>query len=222
MKQQALDRILNSLLVPVVRAASAEQALGATSALLDGGIDIVEITMTVPGAVEVIREISRSFGERVLVGAGTVLRMEDLDASVDAGAKFIVSPLLEPRIVSACIGSGIPVAAGALTPTEIQAAWSAGADIVKVFPCDSLGGPAYIRALRGPFPEIPLMPTGGVTLDNAQQYLDAGANALGVGGSLVDLKLLRDGRWAELTARARAFRDLISPEEAQASCPPTD
>ncbi|WP_437618655.1 bifunctional 4-hydroxy-2-oxoglutarate aldolase/2-dehydro-3-deoxy-phosphogluconate aldolase [Sorangium sp. So ce1151] len=210
-KQDVLGWIQRTRIVPVVRAGSAEEALQAVEALLEGGIDVLEITMTVPGAVEVVREIAALHGERALVGAGTVLDARTAEACVEAGARFVVSPALDEATAGACRAMGIVHAPGALTPTEVVAAHRAGGDVVKVFPCDALGGASYLKSLKAPLPHIPLMPTGGVTLQNIGTFLAAGAVAVGVGGNLVDLKLLREGRREELVARARAFRDACRP-----------
>lgn len=192
-------------LIPVVRASSAQSALRVVDALLEGGISILELTMTVPGAVDVIRTLSSQFGDRILIGAGTVLDAETACTCVDAGARFVVSPGLDIPTVSACNAMGIVVAPGALTPTEVLAAWREGADIVKIFPCDALGGPKYLKSLKAPLPHIPLMPTGGVTLENLREFILAGAIAIGVGGNLVDSKLSHEA----LVERASAFAKAV-------------
>jgi len=183
-------------IVPVVRASSAAEARFAAEAVWHGGIPIVEITMTVPGAMEVISELARTTPE-VLVGAGTVLDAETAQRCVDAGARFLVSPGFDARTVEFAVGKNVLIMAGALTPTEVINAWKAGADFVKVFPCGQVGGATYIKALKGPLPQVPLVPTGGVSLDTAADYLLAGAAALGVGGELI-LKEAVQLRKAEL------------------------
>ena len=198
-KAEVLDWIKRTRIVPVVRAASAEEALRIVDALLEGGIDVLEITMTVPGAVETIQELAKR--TEALVGAGTVLDAGTAQACIDAGARFIVSPALNIETVEACNALDIVVAPGALTPTEVVNAYNAGGDVVKVFPCDALGGATYLKSLKAPLPHIPLMPTGGVSLDTVRAFLDAGAVAVGVGSSLVDPKLSH----RELVSRARAF-----------------
>ena len=198
-KSEVLDWIKRTKVVPVVRASSSEAATRIAQALIEGGIDVLEITMTVPGAVETIRELARR-GD-ALVGAGTVLDPATAEACVAAGARFVVSPTLDVATVHACNAMGVVVAPGALTPTEVVAAHRAGGDVVKVFPCDALGGAAYLRSLRAPLPHIPLMPTGGATLGTIADYFRAGAVAVGVGGALVDSRLSRE----ELVARARLF-----------------
>lgn len=189
-------------IVPVVRASSPLEARFAAEAVWRGGIPIVEITMTVPGAVEVISELARTTPE-VLTGAGTVLDAETAQRCVDAGARFLVSPGLDVKTVEFATRSNVLIMAGALTPTEVLTAWKAGADFVKIFPCAQVGGASYIKALKGPLPQVPLVPTGGVNLETAASYLLAGAAALGVGGELI-LKEAVQSRRAEL------IRDMAS------------
>lgn len=178
-------------IVPVIRASSADQAKFAAEAVCAGGIPIVEITMTVPGAIEVIAELVRT-APHVLVGAGTVLDGEAAARCMKAGAQFLVSPGFDAGTVAAAREANLLVMAGALTPTEVMAAWKAGADLVKIFPCGNQGGPNYIRALKGPLPQVPMVPTGGVTLETAADYIRAGAAALGVGGELVQKEALQN------------------------------
>ena len=164
-KQEVRERILEIGIVPVVRAASAREASMAADAVREGGIPIVEITMTVPGAVDVIRELAKNAGSQVLVGAGTVLNAEAARRCLDAGAQFLVSPGLNLQTVELAKREAKLIMAGALTPTEVMAAWEAGADFVKIFPCGQVGGAKYIKALKGPFPQVPFVPTGGVNLN---------------------------------------------------------
>ncbi|HEU5076729.1 MAG TPA: bifunctional 4-hydroxy-2-oxoglutarate aldolase/2-dehydro-3-deoxy-phosphogluconate aldolase, partial [Polyangiaceae bacterium] len=180
--------------VPVVRARTANDARRAVEALRAGGISVFEITLTVPNAFDVIRSLSRDYRDQVLVGAGTVLSPADARRSIEAGAQFVVSPGFDPAIVAAVRELGRAIMPGALTPTEVLGAWNAGAHVVKVFPCSALGGAPYLQALRGPFPDIKLMPTGGVDASTAAAYIKAGACALGVGGKLVDQSALDAGR----------------------------
>ena len=194
-KQQVHDLILEIGVVPVVRAASAAEARLAAQAVCDGGIPIVEITMTVPGAVEVIRELRKSAPESVLIGAGTVLDAEAARRCLDAGAQFLVSPGLNLATIEFAARSGILMLAGALTPTEVITAWNAGSDFVKVFPCGQVGGAKYIKALKGPLPQIPMVPTGGVNLNTAAEFIEAGAAALGIGGELVQADALLHHQW---------------------------
>jgi 2-dehydro-3-deoxyphosphogluconate aldolase/(4S)-4-hydroxy-2-oxoglutarate aldolase len=203
-KAQVLERIRSVGLVPVVRARSAEEAAQAADAIQAGGVSILEITMTVPGAVEVIREVAGR-GQGALVGAGTVLDPESARACIDAGARFIVSPSLNPDTIRLCNEANVAVLPGALTPTEVVTAWRAGADLVKVFPAGAVGGPSYIKALKAPLPQIDLVPTGGVNLKTAADFIRNGAAALGVGADLVDVQALRRGEPERLTEKAREY-----------------
>jgi 2-dehydro-3-deoxyphosphogluconate aldolase / (4S)-4-hydroxy-2-oxoglutarate aldolase len=193
-KNDVKKRIAEVGIVPVVRAASPREAQMAAEAVCQAGITIVEITMTVPGAVEVIADLARNSGSGVLIGAGTVLDTEAARRCLDAGAQFLVSPSLDLKTVEFAVQQGVFMMAGALTPTEILTAWRAGSDYVKVFPCSAVGGAKYIKALRGPFPQIPLVPTGGVNLNTAAEFLEAGSVALGVGGELVQSAALKAGK----------------------------
>jgi 2-dehydro-3-deoxyphosphogluconate aldolase/(4S)-4-hydroxy-2-oxoglutarate aldolase len=208
-KQHVVRKVLEIGIVPVVRAASAAQAQAAAEAVRRGGIPIVEITMTVPGAVEVIRELVRSAGNDVLVGAGTVLDAETARRCLDAGAQFLVSPGFNAGMVAEARARDTVVMAGALTPSEIMAAIKAGADFVKIFPCAQVGGAAYIKALRGPFPSVPFVPTGGVTLATAAEFLRAGAAALGVGGELVERSALEQGKTQVIMENAQRFVEIV-------------
>jgi 2-dehydro-3-deoxyphosphogluconate aldolase/(4S)-4-hydroxy-2-oxoglutarate aldolase len=208
-KSEVQQRILAIGIVPVVRAASPEQAILAAEAVASGGIPIVEITMTVPGAVEVIRELVRILGREVLIGAGTVLDAATASLCVAAGAEFLVSPGFDRETVQFAQRSGKLMMAGALTPTEVITAYKAGTDFVKIFPCGSVGGPAYIKALKAALPQVPMIPTGGVNLVTAPEFLRAGAAALGVGGELVSRALLQAGDRAALAELARRFVKVI-------------
>ena len=208
-KQQVRDKIVEIGVVPVVRASSPAEARLAAQAVCDGGIPIVEITMTVPGAVEVIRELRKSALSGVLVGAGTVLDAETARRCLDAGAEFLVSPGLNVPTVEFAVREGKLIMAGALTPTEVITAWNAGADFVKVFPCGQVGGAKYIKALKGPFPHIPLVPTGGVNLNTAAEFIEAGSAALGIGGELVQSEALKSGRPGMIVENARKFVALV-------------
>ena len=208
-KADVLARIREVGIVPVVRAESAEEALKAIDAIREGGIDILEITMTVPGAIRLIEDVSRHLGGDAVVGAGTVLDPETARACILAGAQFVVSPAWSASTIACCRRYGVPIFPGALTPTEVLAAWEAGADMVKVFPASALGGASYIKALKAPLPQIDLIPTGGVNLETAADFLKAGSTALGVGADLVDLKALREGKAALLTERARKLVEIV-------------
>lgn len=213
-KDEVRRRITDIGVVPVVRASNAKQAILAAEAVCAGGIPIVEITMTVPGAIEVIDQLAKTVGGSVLVGAGTVLDAESARKCIAAGAQFVVSPGFDRETVEVVKGEGKLMMAGALTPTEIIAAWKSGADFVKIFPCGSVGGPKYIRALRGPFPQIPFVPTGGVNLETAADFIRAGAAALGVGGELVQAEALKAGNAEAITANARKFLEAVKKARA--------
>ncbi|HEY2847794.1 MAG TPA: bifunctional 4-hydroxy-2-oxoglutarate aldolase/2-dehydro-3-deoxy-phosphogluconate aldolase [Pyrinomonadaceae bacterium] len=208
-KAATLERIGSIGVVPVVRASSADEAMQAIDAIREGGVNVLEITMTVPGAVGVIAEISKRYGDDVVVGAGTVLDPETALRCIDAGAVFVVSPALNLDTIAACINAGIPVMPGALSPTEVVTAWNAGADMVKIFPAGAVGGPSYLKNLKGPLPHIKMIPTGGVSLATAADFIKAGAAALGVGTDLVDIKAIREGRPEVVTERARQFVEIV-------------
>ena len=208
-KNSVRDRIIEIGIVPVVRASSPRQAVAAAAAVAEGGIPVVEITMTVPGAVDVIRELAKSNAAGVLIGAGTVLDAEAAKRCVDAGAQFLVSPALNVETIEFAVKENILIMAGALTPTEIVKAWKAGSDFVKVFPCGQVGGAKYIKALKGPLPQIPLVPTGGVNLNTAAEFLEAGAEALGVGSELVQADALKSGKVEVIVETARKFVGIV-------------
>lgn len=209
-------RITEVGIVPVVRASNSDQALLAAEAVCAGGIPIVEITMTVPGAIDVVAQLARTVGDSVLVGAGTVLDADTARKCISAGAKFIVSPGFDRETADLVWREGRVMMAGALTPTEIMAAWKAGADFVKIFPCGATGGPKYIRALRGPFPQVPFIPTGGVNLETAGDFIRAGVAALGVGGELVRSDALKSGDAGLITQNARKFVEAVKRARAEA------
>ncbi len=216
-KNKVRERIVEIGIVPVVRAASANEACIAAEAVREGGIPIVEITMTVPGAVGVIRELVKKCGSDVIVGAGTVLNAEAARRCLDAGAQFLVSPGLNLETVAFAAREGNLIMAGALTPTEIMAAWEAGADFVKIFPCGQVGGAKYIKALKGPFPQIPFVPTGGVNLSTAAEFIEAGAVALGIGGELVQAEALKSGKPEIIVENARKFLAIVKQARAKNS-----
>ena len=214
-KQKVRDRIAEIGVVPVVRASSPREALIAAEAVCQGGIPIVEITMTVPGAVEVIRELSKSSASEVLIGAGTVLDPEAAHRCLDAGAQFLVSPGLNLQTVELAVREKILIMAGALTPTEVITAWNAGSDFVKIFPCGQVGGAKYIKSLKGPLPQIPLVPTGGVNLSTAAEFIEAGAAALGIGGELVQAEALKSGKSQVIADNARKFVEIVKQTRAR-------
>ena len=216
-KSDVINQIIQTGLIPVVRAESSDIAMRAIDAIKQGGISVLEITMTVPGAIRVIEEVARRFGEDVIVGAGTVLDSETARACMLAGAQFIVSPALDLDTISCCRRYSVPVMPGAMTPSEVVAAWKAGADFVKVFPANAVGGPSYIKALKAPLPQIALVPTGGVSLKTAADFIKAGAAALGVGADLVDTAALRAGEDKVITARARQFIEIVKSAREELS-----
>jgi 2-dehydro-3-deoxyphosphogluconate aldolase / (4S)-4-hydroxy-2-oxoglutarate aldolase len=218
-KRKVRDRIEEIGVVPVVRAASSREALLAAKAVCQGGIPIVEITMTVPGAVEVIRELARSRAAEVLIGAGTVLDVEMARRCLEAGAQFLVSPGFDRQTVEYAGEKQVLIMAGALTPTEVITAWKAGADFVKVFPCGNVGGAKYVKALKGPLPQIPLVPTGGVNLNTAAEFIQAGAAALGVGGELVQAEALKAGKPEIIVETARKFVTVVKQARAGMAAP---
>ena len=208
-KEQVRERILEIKIVPVVRASSPAQALGAAEAVRAGGIPIVEVTMTVPGAIDVIAALSRSMGKDVTIGAGTVLDAATAQKCLDAGAQFIVSPGYDAETVALARREGVLVMPGSLTPTEVINSWKAGADFVKIFPAGNVGGPAYIKSLKAALPQIPMIPTGGVNLETAAAFLKAGAAALGIGGELIAKAALESGNFAAITESARQYCAIV-------------
>ena len=209
-KDKTLESILAAKVVAVIRMKDAARLGEVAAALRKGGVTAIEITMTVPGAVDIIRELARTKPQGTLVGAGTILDAGTATEVIAAGADFVVSPIADRDTIQACREAGVLVAPGAFTPTEIVAAWRAGADIVKVFPATSLG-PQFFRDLRGPLPFVRLMPTGGVTLENARLFLAAGACAVGIGTALVDAKSVEAGNWEALETRARVLLASLEP-----------
>jgi 2-dehydro-3-deoxyphosphogluconate aldolase/(4S)-4-hydroxy-2-oxoglutarate aldolase len=209
-----VDRIRQIGIIPVVRARSSEDAMQAVEAIRAGGIPILEITLTVPGAITVIADLTRRLGDDALIGAGTVLDADAARACIDAGARFIVSPALDIATIETCRALDVPVFPGALTPTEIVTAWKAGATAVKVFPAGAVGGAAYLKSVKAPLPQIELIPTGGVSLKTAADFIAAGAMALGVGADLVDLTALRKGDAASITEKARQYVAAVAAARA--------
>jgi len=217
-RQDVLHRIHEVGVVPVVRAASPEEAIQVIEAIKLGGLSILEITMTVPGAVKVIEEVVNRYGDEVVVGAGTVLDPETARACILAGARFVVSPSFNLRTIELCRRCSIAVFPGALTPTEVVTAWQAGADAVKVFPCGAVGGAKYLASLKAPLPQIEMIPTGGVSLATAASFIAAGAFALGVGADLVDLTAIRSGKPEKVAQAARAY--IAAVRDARSSLSP--
>jgi 2-dehydro-3-deoxyphosphogluconate aldolase / (4S)-4-hydroxy-2-oxoglutarate aldolase len=213
-KQEILRKIGDLGLVPVVRAQTADEALKIVDAIREGGVSVLEITMTVPGALGAIEQVARRFGADVLIGAGTVLDPETARACMLAGAQFVVTPTLDVRPIEMCRRYSVPIMPGALTPTEVLTAWTAGADVVKVFPCGALGGASYIKSLKAPLPQVDMIPTGGVSVKTAADFIKAGAMALGVGADLADTKAIREGNARLVTDKAREYVRLV--QEARA------
>jgi 2-dehydro-3-deoxyphosphogluconate aldolase/(4S)-4-hydroxy-2-oxoglutarate aldolase len=209
-RHAVLDRLTAGGLVPVIRADSADAALRVTEALVDGGVTTIEITMTVPDAIDAIAAVRRTFGDRVLLGAGTVTSTSMLTASLDAGAEFIVTPCVVPDVITGARTRDVAILPGAMTPTEVFTAWSLGGDIIKIFPASHVGGASYLRALKAPFPQIRFCPTGGVNLQTIGECFSAGASAVGVGGELVLKSALQSGDYGAITALARQYVEAVT------------
>ena len=210
-----LKRILDGGIVAVVRADSGESLVKVVRALAEGGVTAAEITFTVPDAIDVIRQVRKEVGDAVVLGAGTVLDPETARVALLAGAEYIVAPTVNLEVIRLCRRYDKAVMPGALTPTEVLTAWEAGADIVKIFPAD-VGGPAYLKALRGPLPQVRVMPTGGVDLNTAESFLKAGACCLGIGGSLVEAKAVSAGDFARIGDLARQYVAIVRRFRGQA------
>jgi 2-dehydro-3-deoxyphosphogluconate aldolase/(4S)-4-hydroxy-2-oxoglutarate aldolase len=210
MRGEVVHRIIACGVIPVIRAPSADVAMRAVGAIVAGGIDVVEVTMTVPGAVALMESLASKYqGGEVVIGAGTVLDAETARACILAGAAFVVSPIVDEAAIACCRTYGVPVLPGALTPTEIVHAVRSGADMVKVFPCGALGGANYIRSVLAPLPHLRLVPTGGVSVQTVGDFIRAGASAVGVGADLVSLDDLSDGRADAIVDKARQYADAI-------------
>jgi 2-dehydro-3-deoxyphosphogluconate aldolase/(4S)-4-hydroxy-2-oxoglutarate aldolase len=197
-------------LIPVLRARNAGQAHAVVQAMIAGGVTVVEVTMTVPGAIDVLKELKQEYGDKLLLGSGTVTTAEEAQATIKAGAEFVVSPSLHLDVIAATRAAKKLSIPGALTPTEVITAWRAGADYVKIFPCSAMGGASYLKALLAPFPFLKLIPTGGVTLETAETFLRAGAKALGVGSDLVNLAAIDSGRPETISETARAYLQVLA------------
>jgi len=210
MSTQTAETIERIGLIPVLRARNAGQALAFVEAMIAGGVTVVEVTMTVPGAIDVLRELKAKYGSRLLLCCGTVTRAAEAQATINAGAEFVVSPSLHPEVIQTTKTNGKLSIPGALTPTEVITAWRAGADYVKIFPCSAMGGASYLKSLLAPFPFLKLIPTGGVTLESASSFLQAGARALGVGSDLVNLAAIDAGRPETITDAARAYLRILA------------
>ena len=204
---QILERVG---LIPVLRAKNATQAHAVVEAMIAGGVTVVEVTMTVPGAVGLLKELKKEYGSSLLLGSGIVTTADQCQATIDAGAEFVVSPSLHPEVIDTTKKNGKVSCPGALTPTEAITAWNAGADYVKIFPCSAVGGASYLKALLAPFPHLKVIPTGGVTLETAESFLRAGARALGVGSDLVNLAAVDAGHPETITETAKAYLKIVA------------
>jgi 2-dehydro-3-deoxyphosphogluconate aldolase/(4S)-4-hydroxy-2-oxoglutarate aldolase len=214
-RKEILSFITEVGIVPVVRTNSAEAAVKAVEAIYKGGVRAAEITMTVPGAIRALEKVADQFGDKIVLGAGTVLDPETARACMLAGAEFFVTPSLKVATIEMAKRYSKVICPGALTPTEVLTAWDAGADIVKIFPAGNVGGPKYIKALKGPFPHIEMIPTGGVNLETAGEFLKAGACAVAVGGELVDAKSIRENRLDVIEAKAKQYLEVIAKTRAE-------
>jgi len=212
--EEIIRRIGETGIVPVIRAANSAEASRAVEAVCAGGISIVEITMTVPDAPRVLREVARANSD-FLIGAGTVLNAKQAEICIDAGARFLVSPGLAPEVIQTASKHGVLAIPGAFTPTEVMAARELGVNVIKIFPCGSGGGPSHLKALRAPFPDCRFIPTGGVTLKNAEEYFAAGAFALGIGAELADLAALRRNEPHKLTEAAKSLAAIVHKHRVQ-------
>ncbi|MGY5863089.1 MAG: bifunctional 4-hydroxy-2-oxoglutarate aldolase/2-dehydro-3-deoxy-phosphogluconate aldolase [Candidatus Thorarchaeota archaeon] len=208
-KEKSMKLIYDTGLIPIIRVESADIAFKVADAFLDGDVNIIEVTMSVPGAVDVVKQLVEKFGDKVLVGTGTVVDGKMAEEVINAGSQFVVSPNYSRDLIETAIKHNKPIIPGALTPTEIFDAFTMGADAVKVFPCGTVGGASYLKAIRGPLPHIPLVPTGGVNLETAGPMLEAGAYALGVGGAITDKKAIKEGKFEVITENVREFIDVV-------------
>lgn len=221
-KTEALARIRSAAVVPVLRMSSREHVICAIEGLLAAGLEIAEVTLTIPGAIELLKELRAAYGSRLLLGAGTVLEAESCRLAILAGADFIVSPVFEPDVLETAQRLGTLYVPGALTPTEIFHAWRAGAGLIKVFPVSSVGGPAYIRALKGPFPQLELVVTGGVSRENASDFIAAGVTAVGVGEQLFTREALMKDDRQTIANNASRFLEAIRPRRPAIETPGTN
>ncbi len=218
-KHEVLAKMREIGLVPVLRADSEEQALGLANAIADGGVTVLEVTMTVPGAINVIRRLVKERPD-ILIGAGTVLDPETARACILEGAQFVVSPALNVKTVELCRRYSVAVLPGALTPTEVVTAWQAGADVIKIFPASAMGGAKYLKSLKAPLPQVDMIPTGGVSLATAHEFLEAEAFALGVGADLVDTKAYAAGTPEKVTETARKYMEIVRGHQAKRTVAP--
>lgn len=213
-RDQALQKVLDTGIVSIIRAKSGEQLVDVAKALYEGGIDVIEVTFTVPGVLDIISAVKRELGDRILLGAGTVLDTESARAAILAGAEFIVTPTVNPDVIQLCNRYGKVIMPGGMTPTEILTAWEAGADIVKVFPAD-VGGPGFLKAVHGPLPQIRLLPTGGVDLETLPSFVKAGACAVGLGSALVEKDAVESGDMDRIRSLAEQYVALVKQTRAE-------
>ncbi|MCX6603263.1 MAG: bifunctional 4-hydroxy-2-oxoglutarate aldolase/2-dehydro-3-deoxy-phosphogluconate aldolase [Acidobacteria bacterium] len=214
-KQQVVTSMLEIGIVPIIRVNSAEAAIKSIEAVYEGGIRSAEITMTTPGALKALEKLADAFGDKMILGAGTVLDPETARATILAGAQFLVTPALKVATIEMARRYSIVICPGALTPTEILTAWEAGADFVKVFPCANMGGAKYIKAVKAPLPHVLMIPTGGVNLDTIGDFLQAGASAVAVGGELIDNETIKAGKYEVFTERAKQFLAAVKKARGQ-------
>lgn len=209
-KREILEQLFEYGLIPVIRTKDKHRAMTLAEAIFNGGLPTIEVTMTVPGVLQVIGDLCTLFGDKALIGAGTVLDADTARMAILAGAQYIVTPCLDAETITVCHRYAKPAIIGAMTPTEILSAWSLGADLVKVFPADLVGGPGFIKALQGPLPQVDVMPSGGVTLQTAPDFIRAGAAALSVGGGLIDRQITHEKDYRQLTRNTSAFLEVIT------------
>jgi 2-dehydro-3-deoxyphosphogluconate aldolase/(4S)-4-hydroxy-2-oxoglutarate aldolase len=212
-KAEMLEKVKELGLLAVIRGPSAELTVKMVEALIEGGVLGIEITYSTPNAEDVVRTLSRMYGNRIVLGMGTLTKPEQTLSAMEAGANYLVSPVCEPNLVKSMVDSGLLTMAGALTPTEVLQAYNLGADVVKIFP-GSLGGPAYVKALKGPFPYIPMMPTGGVSANNVAEWFATGVVAVGAGSELCPPQLAKEGKFDEITRRAAEFVQVVKSARA--------
>ena len=203
-KDQIIDGLLTPGVVAIIRADNSEQLIDASRALIDGGVSGIEITMTTPNALQVIADVCRVFGDKAIVGVGSVLDVKTAEAAIAAGAKYVVTPVLKPDVIAFCQRIGKPICSGSYTPTEAQTAYELGADFIKIFPAEGLG-PKYIQSIRGPLPHLKIVPTGGVDVNTAGDFIKAGCVAVAAGSTLVSKDILKNKDWAKLTDLASQF-----------------
>jgi 2-dehydro-3-deoxyphosphogluconate aldolase/(4S)-4-hydroxy-2-oxoglutarate aldolase len=211
-REQGLKQVENTRIVTIVRGVEKQHILPLAEALLAGGITVVEITLNTPGAPEMIGQLQQAYGDRMYIGAGTVLDVNDVNIALEAGASFIVTPNTDEAVIQRCVEVGVPIYPGAMTPTEIVRAWKAGATAVKIFPSASLGI-GYLKELQGPLNHIPIIAVGGVSVDNIQEFIRIGCHAVGIGGSLINLKEIQAGNFAWITSKAKALTDQTIPAQ---------